>query len=56
MEDLHAVGGVPGVMKLLLDKGMIDGSQMTVTGKTIAENLRDLPGPSPGQQIVHSAR
>ncbi|HSV16336.1 MAG TPA: dihydroxy-acid dehydratase [Tepidisphaeraceae bacterium] len=54
MEDLHAVGGVPAVMKLLLAKGMLDGSQMTVTGKTIAENLRDLPGLSEGQQIVHS--
>jgi dihydroxy-acid dehydratase len=54
MEDLHAVGGVPAVMKMLLDKGMIDGKQMTVTGKTIAENLRELPGLKSGQQIVHS--
>jgi dihydroxy-acid dehydratase len=54
MEDLHAVGGVPAVMKLLADKGLIDGSQMTVTGKTIDENLRDLPGLSRGQQIVHA--
>ena len=54
MEDLHAVGGVPAVMKLMLDKGHLDGSQMTVTGKTIAENLRDLPGLSKGQTIVHS--
>jgi dihydroxy-acid dehydratase len=54
MEDLHAVGGVPAVMKMLLEKGLIDGSQMTVTGKTIAENLRDLPGLSSGQKIVHS--
>ena len=54
MEDLHAVGGVPAVMKLLLDKGMIDGNQMTVTGKTIAENVRELPGLSAGQKIVHA--
>jgi dihydroxy-acid dehydratase len=54
MEDLHAVGGVPGVMKLLLEKGIIDGSQRTVTGKTIAENLRGLPGLKAGQRIVHS--
>lgn len=54
MEDLHVVGGVPGVMKLMLEKGMIDGGQMTVTGKTIAENLRDLPGLKAGQRIVHS--
>jgi len=53
MEDLHAVGGVPAVMKLLLASGMIDGSQLTVTGKTIAENLRDLPGLSAKQKIVH---
>ncbi len=54
MEDLHVVGGVPAVMKLMLEKGMIDGGQMTVTGKTIAENLRDLPGLKAGQRIVHS--
>ncbi|HZK81675.1 MAG TPA: dihydroxy-acid dehydratase [Humisphaera sp.] len=54
MEDLHAVGGVPGVMKMMLEKGIIDGSQKTVTGKTIAENLRGLPGLKAGQRIVHS--
>jgi len=54
MEDLHAVGGVPAVMKLLLANGMLDGSQKTVTGKTIAENLRDLPGLSADQKIVHA--
>ena len=54
MEDLHAIGGVPAVMKLLLANGMLDGSQKTVTGKTIAENLRDLPGLSPEQKIVHA--
>jgi dihydroxy-acid dehydratase len=54
MEDLHAVGGVPAVMKLMVEKGLIDGSQKTVTGKTITENLRDLPGLSAGQKIVHS--
>ena len=54
MEDLHAQGGVPGVMKLLLEKGIIDGSQKTVTGRTIAENLRDLPGLAKDQKIVHS--
>ncbi|MGH7215204.1 MAG: dihydroxy-acid dehydratase [Tepidisphaeraceae bacterium] len=53
MEDLHAIGGVPAVMKLLLEKGVIDGSQKTVTGKTIAENLRNLPGLKQGQKIVH---
>ena len=39
MEDLHHVGGIPGVMKVLLDHDLIDGSCMTVTGKTIAHNL-----------------
>jgi dihydroxy-acid dehydratase len=53
MEDLHVIGGVPAVMKLLLENKMIDGSQRTVTGKTIAENLRDLPGLAAGQKIVH---
>src|SRR5947209_12872492 len=38
MEDLHAVGGVPAVIKLMLQKGLLDGSQLTVTGKTLAEN------------------
>jgi len=42
MEDVHAVGGVPAVMRMLLDAGLIDGSCMTVTGKTIAENLADI--------------
>jgi dihydroxy-acid dehydratase len=54
MEDLHAVGGVPAVMKLLIEKGILDGSQKSVTGRTIAENVRDLPGLSAGQKIVHS--
>ncbi|MEO6435792.1 MAG: dihydroxy-acid dehydratase [Tepidisphaeraceae bacterium] len=42
MEDLHQVGGVPAVMKMLLDRGLIDGKQMTVTGRTIADNLKDI--------------
>ena len=41
MEDLYQVGGVPAVMKMLLERDLIDGSQKTVTGKTIAENLKD---------------
>lgn len=44
MEDLHNVGGVPAVMKYLLEQGWIDGSCLTCTGKTVAENLADLPG------------
>src|SRR5205814_4666848 len=38
MEDLHNIGGTPAVMRMLLDAGIIDGSQKTVTGRTIAEN------------------
>ena len=52
MEDLQNVGGTPAVMKMLLEAGLFDGSCMTVTGKTHAENLRDLPGLTPGQPIV----
>lgn len=52
MEDLHAIGGVPAVMKLLLEKGFLHGNCMTVTGKTIAENLQDLPGLAEGQEII----
>ncbi|MDA9909058.1 dihydroxy-acid dehydratase [Gammaproteobacteria bacterium] len=53
MEDLCEVGGVPAVMKMLLDAGMLHGDCMTVTGKTIAENLSELPGLEEGQQIIH---
>jgi dihydroxy-acid dehydratase len=52
MEDLHVVGGLPAVLKLLLDAGLLHGDCLTVTGNTLRENLRDLPGLSPGQQIV----
>ena len=54
MEDLHAVGGVPAVIKFLIEKGIMDGSQKTVTGHTLAENVADLPGLTAGQKIVHS--
>ena len=52
MQDLHDIGGIPAVIKMLLDAGLIDGGSMTVTGKTLAENVKDLPGLKPGQQIV----
>jgi dihydroxy-acid dehydratase len=54
MEDLHRVGGVPAILKLLLAHRMIDGDCLTVTGRTLAENLVDLPELSEGQRIVHS--
>ncbi len=54
MEDLHAVGGVPAVIKYLLEKGLLNGSCMTVTGKTLAENVANLPGLKEGQPIVRT--
>ena len=51
-EELHEVGGTPAVMKLLLAEGLLNGDCLTVTGKTIAENLADLPGFKEGQDIV----
>jgi len=51
MEDLHNVGGTPGVMKYLLGEGLINGDCLTVTGKSIAENLADLPGLKAGQDV-----
>ena len=53
-EDLHTVGGTPAVIKYLLEKGLLDGSCMTCTGKSLAANVKDLPGLKPGQQIVHT--
>ncbi len=52
MEDLHDVGGTPAVMKYLLEKGLLDGSCLTVTGSTIAENLTPLKGLAEGQRII----
>ncbi|HEY3918444.1 MAG TPA: dihydroxy-acid dehydratase [Stellaceae bacterium] len=52
MKDLHNIGGVPVVMKALLDGGYLHGDCITVTGKTVAENLRDVKFPS-GQDVVH---
>lgn len=53
MEDLYHVGGVPAVMKMLLDAGYLHGDCLTVTGKTVAENLAGLPGLRDGQDIIH---
>ncbi|MCC6208678.1 MAG: dihydroxy-acid dehydratase [Gammaproteobacteria bacterium] len=52
MEDLHKVGGTPAVMKYLLEHGLLDGGCLTVTGRTLAENLADVPGLAPGQQVI----
>ena len=53
-EDLHNVGGTPAVMKYLLEKGLLNGECLTVTGKTVAENLHDLPGFKAGQDVFHT--
>ena len=50
--DLHRVGGIPLVMKMLLESGLLNGECLTVTGKTIAENLRDIPSKPPKDQDV----
>lgn len=52
MEDIHDVGGIPAVMKFLLDEGLLAGHCMTVTGRTVAENLEKLPALSKGQEII----
>ena len=52
MEDLHAVGGVPAVLKYLLKEGYIHGECLTVTGKTVAENLATVPDLEEGQEVV----
>ncbi|MEX2465567.1 MAG: dihydroxy-acid dehydratase, partial [Gemmatimonadota bacterium] len=54
MEDLHRVGGVPAVLKLLLEHGLVDGSCVTVTGRSLADNLRALPGLEEGQDVVRA--
>lgn len=53
MSDLDKVGGVPGVLKHLLDNGMLDGSCLTVTGKTMAENLAEMDLAEPDGVVVH---
>jgi dihydroxy-acid dehydratase len=52
-EDLHRAGGLPAVIRRLLDAGLMYGDCLTVTGKTLAENVIDLPDLSNGQEIIH---
>jgi dihydroxy-acid dehydratase len=53
--DLHRVGGIPRVMKILLDAGLLHGDCMTITGKTVAENLAQIESGSPaGQDVIRS--
>ena len=54
MEDLHNVGGVPGVLKYMLAQGMLHGDCLTVTGKTIAENLAEVDHLQAHQDVIHS--
>ena len=54
MSDVDTVGGVPVIMKALLDAGLINGDCMTVTGKTVAENLEKLDSPDPDGAILHA--
>ncbi|MBK0368424.1 dihydroxy-acid dehydratase [Flavobacterium agrisoli] len=53
MEDLHHVGGIPAVMKYLLKEGFLHGECLTVTGKTLAENLESVPDLNDGQDVVY---
>lgn len=53
MEDLHNVGGVPAVLKFMLAEGMLHGDCLTVTGKTLAENLNEVEGLKEGQDLIH---
>ncbi|MGV8090733.1 MAG: dihydroxy-acid dehydratase [Mangrovibacterium sp.] len=51
-EDLHEAGGIPGVMKFLLKEGYLDGNCLTVTGKTLGENLEEVADLAKGQKII----
>ena len=52
MNDLHDVGGVPAVLKYMLENGMLHGDCLTVTGKTLSENLAEVKDLTPGQKII----
>ena len=52
MKDLHAIGGIPAVLKFMLENDMLYGDCMTITGKTLAENLAGVPSLQEGQEII----
>jgi len=52
MEDIHAIGGIPAVLKYLLKKGLLHGDCLTVTGKTLAENLENVPDLPKDQEVI----
>lgn len=54
MEDLHDIGGVPGVMKLMLREELIDGNALTVTGQTVGNILDDVQGLDDSQRVIHA--
>lgn len=54
MADLYDIGGIPSVQKLLIAAGLLDGSTITVTGKTLAENVESWPSLKQGQEIIRS--
>lgn len=56
MEDLHQNGGIPAVMKMMLGEGLLHGDCMTITGKTLAENYKDVQGLGEKQDIIHSVK
>ncbi|APG59199.1 dihydroxy-acid dehydratase [Christiangramia salexigens] len=53
MEDVHRVGGIPAVLKYMLNNDMLHGDCLTVTGKTLAENLAEVPDLEEGQDVIH---
>ncbi|KUF77569.1 Dihydroxy-acid dehydratase [Phytophthora nicotianae] len=53
MEDIHRVGGTPAVLKYLMKQGFINGDVLTVTGKTLAENLKSVPDLSDNHEVIH---
>lgn len=53
MEDLHQIGGIPAVMKFLLKENFLNGNCLTITGKTLGENIEAFPDLQTGQQIIH---
>jgi dihydroxy-acid dehydratase len=52
MEDVHKIGGIPAVLKYMLKNGMLHGDCLTVTGKTLAENLKEVPDLAEGQEVI----
>lgn len=54
MEDVHKVGGIPAVLKYMLEIGLLHGDCLTVTGKTLAENLKDVPDLKEGQDVIRA--